>query len=125
MRTREDEIDELEELIQNLTIDINTASEQLQRASERLRRIRNTTTTRDTNVNTPPTPTSTRTPTSSNRTRDRSLTPGDRVIITNNYKGNKGVIGMVERVTKALVWVRTDHSRELLQKRKNNISRIV
>ncbi len=134
MRNCVEEIDELQDLIEKLTINLQDATvrlNQLRHAKEHNQTDSNTSSSRATNSNTPSlrrppntptanTPTA-NTPSASNRTSDHKLAPVDRVIITNNYKGNKGVVSTVERVTRVLVWIKADHQEDLIQKRKNNV----
>ena len=47
---------------------------------------------------------------------------GDKVIITDKYKNNKGVSGVIERSSKCYYWVRTSDGL-LIQKHKNNVKR--
>ena len=49
---------------------------------------------------------------------------GDRVVITNNYKGQRGSIGVITSVTKHQVSLRIEGQRRVINKKKSNIRKI-
>lgn len=53
---------------------------------------------------------------------DSNICVGDSVVITNNYKGHRGTLGKVERVSKCFAWIRTlDNT--LIQRHKENLKK--
>jgi hypothetical protein len=66
------------------------------------------------------------TPRASNTTTHNSSAPisvGEYVVITNKYKGNKGVTGVVTRVSNTWVWLNTNEGK-IIQKKRDNVKRI-
>ena len=61
------------------------------------------------------------TPTTAERTE---LQEGDRVVITNNYKGQRGSVGTITSVTKHQVSLRIEGQRRVINKKKSNVRKI-
>lgn len=57
-------------------------------------------------------------------TTQTELKEGDRVVITNNYKGQRGSIGTITGVTKHQVSLRIEGQRRVINKKKNNVRKI-
>ena len=55
---------------------------------------------------------------------ERSLAVGDRVVVTNNYRGQRGLTGTITRVTARQVHLRLDHQDRVIVKKKENVRRI-
>lgn len=55
---------------------------------------------------------------------EHDLIVGDRVVITNNYRGQRGLTGRITRVTARQVHLRLDGQDRTLIKRKENVRRI-
>ena len=49
---------------------------------------------------------------------------GERVVIINNYRGNRGLTGVITSVTTYQVSVRLDNNNRIVKKRKHNVRRI-
>jgi hypothetical protein len=56
--------------------------------------------------------------------RNRPLRIGDRVLVTNRYKGRQGVTGSVVRLTQTQAVVRPDNGEEDFRKYKANLRRV-
>ena len=52
------------------------------------------------------------------------LSEGDRVEITNNYKGQRGSIGVITSVTRYQVSLRIEGQRRVISKKKSNVRKI-
>jgi hypothetical protein len=52
------------------------------------------------------------------------LEAGHIVEITNNYKGTKGIVGTIERVTDKQVTLREYHTNKIYTRSKNNVKRL-
>jgi hypothetical protein len=52
------------------------------------------------------------------------LREGDRVEITNNYKGQRGSIGVITNVTRYQVSLRIEGQRRVISKKKSNVRKI-
>lgn len=55
---------------------------------------------------------------------EHDLIIGDRVVITNNYRGQRGLVGRITRVTARQVHLRLEGQDRVLIKRKENVRRI-
>jgi hypothetical protein len=55
---------------------------------------------------------------------EQSFAIGDRVIITNNYKGHRGKQGIITHITDKQVSLRVDGQQRVINKRKTNIRKV-
>ena len=55
---------------------------------------------------------------------EEELQEGDRVVITNNYRGQRGSQGVVTHVTPKQVSIRIDGQRRVVNKKKTNVRKI-
>ena len=95
--------------IERLTNHLHRLSIELQNTSEQLQRLQGT-------------------PSNQNNTQDkestrarRKLQVGDRVLITNNYRGARGVVGTIVRVTEATVVIDPDNRGPEIRRYKDNV----
>jgi transcription antitermination factor NusG len=58
-------------------------------------------------------------------TREQEFHIGDRVEITNNYKGLRGAQGVITHITAQQVSLRVDGHRRVINKKKTNVRRIL
>lgn len=56
--------------------------------------------------------------------QEQTFALGDRVIITNNYKGYRGKQGIITHITDKQVSLRVDGQRRVVNKRKTNIRKV-
>jgi hypothetical protein len=55
---------------------------------------------------------------------EEELQEGDRIVITNNYRGQRGSQGVVTHVTPKQVSIRIDGQRRVVNKKKTNVRKI-
>jgi len=55
---------------------------------------------------------------------EEELQEGDRVVITNNYRGQRGSQGVITNVTPKQVSIRLDGQRRIVNKKKTNVRKV-
>jgi hypothetical protein len=58
------------------------------------------------------------------RSEHRPIQVGDRVVVTNNYKGRRGTKGIVRRTTSTQAYIDIDNTNETIRSYKQNLRRL-
>ena len=98
-QTRKNEIQRLSQEIENLSTQLNQLIIEDNQAEEEV-------------------------PPAANPNIEEELQEGDRVVITNNYRGQRGSQGVVTHVTPKQVSIRIDGQRRVVNKKKTNVRKI-
>ena len=109
-RDRQNRITRISQQIDNLSTELSrliVADNQDQQNQEQQQRGNRPTRTADTPIN-----------------QREEYNEGDRVVITNNYKGQRGTVGVITGVTRHQVSLRIEGQRRVINKKKSNIRKI-
>jgi hypothetical protein len=58
------------------------------------------------------------------KTVNRPIQVGDRVVVTNNYKGRRGTKGVVRRTTSTQAYIDIDNTNDTIRSYKQNLRRL-
>jgi hypothetical protein len=101
------EIDDLTREIEGLSLQLESLRERLAKATTRKRNESSSVGNKPNRVK-----------------RNRPLSIGDRVRVTNNYKCRKGLTGVITRTTNAQAYVKPDNGEAIFRSYKANLKRI-